>query len=300
MRPEEADQVAELIFQSTNYWYEASGHSRIFQGNWQDCRLFADVYEDLDPGCCLVQVSGKDTIIGSCFYHPRETHLSLGIMNTHPAFGRKGVAKALLQTIIEIADLRSLPLRLVSSAFNLDSFSLYTRQGLAPFALYQDMAVAVPQGGFNVNPPPGIRIRPAKIEDVRAIDQLEQKVWQTSRKKDWQYFIENTRNIWCLSVAEDGEGSIVGALNSVDHPGSNCLGPGLAMDASVMASLIRAQLNKHRTISPVFVLPSNQRDLVKAMYDLGARNRELHVGQCLGNPPQISGIVMPTFIPETG
>jgi len=136
MRPEEADRVAELIFESTNHWYETSGYPRIFQGDWKVCRIFTDVYEDLDPGCCLIAISGQDTIIGSCFYHPRQTHISLGIMNTHPALSRKGVAKALLKMIIEIADDLSVPLRLVSSAFNLDSYSLYTRNGMAPFALY--------------------------------------------------------------------------------------------------------------------------------------------------------------------
>ena len=299
MRPEESDKVAELIYESTNHWYEAHGHNRIFQGKWKDCRIFTDVYGDIDPGHCLVAVSGEDIIIGSCFYHPRETHVSLGIMNTHPAIGRKGVAKALLTAIIDIAHGKGLPLRLVSSTFNLDSYSLYTRQGMAPFAFYQDVMIKVPEEGIEVTAPSGITIRKAEAGDEEAIDALERDIWQTSRKGDWTYFIENQRGIWHSSVARDESGEIVGALVSVAHPGSRMMGPGLARSSEIATALIQTELNHHKGHSPVFLLPANNRELVGDMYALGARNCELHVGQVLGDAPEINGIVMPTFMPET-
>ena len=299
MKPDEADKVAELIYESTNHWYEAHGHNRIFQGKWKDCRIFTDVYGDIDPGRCLVAVSGEDTILGSCFYHPRETHVSLGIMNTHPAIGRKGVAKALLVAILEIANEQGLPLRLVSSTFNLDSYSLYTRQGMAPFAFYQDVMIKVPEDGIAVTEIPGITLRQGEAGDEERIDALERDIWQTSRKGDWAYFIENKRGIWHSTVAVNASGEIVGALVSVAHPGSNMLGPGLARTSEIATSMIQAELNHHKGKSPVFLLPANNRDLVGAMYALGARNCELHVGQVLGDAPEINGIVMPTFMPET-
>ena len=299
MRPEEADKVAGLIYESTNHWYEAHGHSRIFKGKWKDCRIFTDVYGDIDPGRCLIAVSGEDTILGSCFYHPRETHVSLGIMNAHPAIGRKGVAKALLMAIIDIAKDMDLPLRLVSSTFNLDSYSLYTRQGLAPFAFYQDVMIKVPVEGIAIDEVPGISIRNARAGDEDQIDALERQIWQTSRKSDWAYFINNEREIWHSTVAEDASGTIVGALVSVAHPGSNMLGPGLAQTPEVAKAMIQTELNHHKGQSPVFLLPANNRELVASMYALGARNCELHVGQVLGDAPEIKGIVMPTFMPET-
>ena len=102
------------------------------------------VYEDLDPGCCVVaEDTASGQLLGSCFYHPRETHVSLGIMNAHPdSFGR-GVAGKLLRYIIDFADRQSKPVRLVSSAMNLDSFSLYNRNGFVPRKLFQDMFVPV-------------------------------------------------------------------------------------------------------------------------------------------------------------
>ena len=298
MRPDESDKVAELIYESTNHWYEAHGYDRIFRGHWKDCCIFTDVYGDMDPGCCLIAVTG-DTLLGSCFYHSRETHVSLGIMNTDPAFGRKGVAKALLTAIVDLANEKGLPVRLVSSAFNLDSYSLYTRQGMEPFAFYQDVMIKVPKTGLEVNALSGIKIRETKEGDEAAIDALERDIWETSREGDWAYFIKNQRGIWHSSVAEDESGEVVGALVSVSHPGSNMLGPGLARTPEIATVLIQTELNQHKGKSPVFLLPANNRELVSAMYDLGARNCELHVGQVLGEPPTINGIVMPTFMPET-
>ena len=56
MKTDEWDAVAELIHESTNSWYVASGKSPIFTGPTSDARLFCEVYEALDPGCCLLAV----------------------------------------------------------------------------------------------------------------------------------------------------------------------------------------------------------------------------------------------------
>ncbi len=301
MSPNEAPQVARLIFDSTNHWYESRGFGKIFSGAPEDCLVFTDVYESLDPGNCLVAVSQADeSIIGSCFYRERKTHMSLGIMNADPQCGVKGVAKALLAKIIALSVERSLPLRLVSSAFNLDSFSLYTKQGFAPYAFFQDMILSVPDSGIPEDPIPGIQTRAGVPTDVETIDRLEKKIWQTSRQKDWRRFAENPDGIWSLSVAVDNTGKIVGALASINHPGSNLLGPGIATNASVAKQLILRELNQHRGRSPVFLVPSDNRELVQSLYTLGARNCELHVAQTTGEPPRINGVVMPTFMPETG
>ena len=97
MLQDEWQDVAELIHHSTNSWYVANGKDPIFKGPPSDALIFCKVYEDLDPGCCLVarcKNSGK--IAGSCFYHPRKTHMSLGIMNVSPDFFGQGIARSLV------------------------------------------------------------------------------------------------------------------------------------------------------------------------------------------------------------
>ena len=201
MRAEEWDAVAALIFTSTNGWYRRNLNRTCWPGDDPAvCRLFPEVYEALDPGCTLVaEIDGQ--LAGSCFYHPRETHLSLGIMNASEDFAGKGVARALLEEIVERAG--TLPVRLVSSALNLDSYSLYTRAGFAPFALFQDMcfpATATP-------PPPGDSVRPATLDDVEAMTALEEEISGIRRPGDYRHFIENAAGIWSVSVCDEGGGS---------------------------------------------------------------------------------------------
>ncbi len=301
MKATDFDAVAELIFLSTNAWYQKHLGHAIFQCRPLDCRLFCEVYDDLDPDCGLVlEHSHNGMIVGSCFFHPRETHVSLGIMNVHPNYFGHGIAGRLLQRIIDEADNRDLPMRLVSSALNLDSFSLYNRNGFLPFCLYQDMVVNVPEEGLPETAwkYPGT-VREAGPADLLAMGRLEFEVSGISRERDYCYFIENSTGIWKTLVSVNDEGEVDGFLTSVDHPASRLIGPGVMLTPAAAAALLRAQLDRFRGKSVVFLLPSGEADLVKAAYALGARNCELHLGQVRGIAQPVSGIAMPTFLPES-
>jgi GNAT superfamily N-acetyltransferase len=300
MRPDEWDRVAELICDSTNRWYQAGNKPVIFPGGPSSCLLFCETYEDLDPGCCVVAEDNRSgKIVGSCFYHPRETHVSLGIMNADPdSFGR-GIAGRLLCYIIEFAQQRQQPVRLVSSAMNLDSFSLYNRHGFVPRQLYQDMFVPSPDklprsvAGYD-------QVRDARLEDVSAIVALEDELVHIRREKDYRYFIDNRRGIWHTSVFENARGEIDGFLVSVAHPGSNMLGPGVMRSGEQAAALILKELHHRPNATPVFLAPVECTTLVQTLYSWGARNCELHFSQVRGDYQAPSGVVMPTFMPETG
>ena len=141
MEPKDRTEVAELICVSINYWYQLHGMPKIFAGGPDATTIFFDVYESLDPGCgAVAQNERTGRLMGSCFFHPREHHVSLGIMNVHPNYFGQGVARALLEHIIDYTEAHGYPaLRLTQSALNLDSFSLYTRAGFVPRYAYQDM-----------------------------------------------------------------------------------------------------------------------------------------------------------------
>ncbi|MEM0970302.1 MAG: GNAT family N-acetyltransferase, partial [Verrucomicrobiota bacterium] len=265
--------VARLIYSSTNAWYVGKGLGPIFAGEPEDCLIFPEVYEDLDPGDCLLAIRDDfPEVAGSCFVHERETHVSLGIMNCHPSQVGRGIAKALLTEVVERAKKVGKPLRLVSSAINLDSYSLYTRQGFVPFGLFQDMILPVPEGGFRVPVPAKIRLREGRTGDAAAIDSLEQEIWKTSRERDWHYFLENRRGVWQVTVAEHEDGSLVGALCSVAEAGCTMLGPGLAKDGPVGLALLLEGLNRRADLQPVFLVPAGEGWLVSELYQRGARN----------------------------
>lgn len=297
----ELAELAELICVSTNSWYERQGKPTIFPGGPATTALFAEVYEALDPGCCLVAEHVQSRrLMGSCFFHPRETHVALGIMNVHPDHFGAGVARALLQHIVAFADAAGKPLRLVSSALNLDSFSLYTRAGFVPRCVYQDMYLAVPPGGMTVSVPGRERIRPARAEDIPAVVALELELSGISRAQDYRFFITNAAGIWGMSVAEGPGGRIDGFLASVAHPGSTMLGPGVARDDATAAALLHAGLDRLRGKRPVFLVPCDRADLVATLYRWGAKNCELHLLQVRGPAQLLRGVTMPTFMPETG
>ncbi|MDB4371525.1 GNAT family N-acetyltransferase, partial [Mariniblastus sp.] len=236
----------------------------------------------------------------SCFFHPRETHISLGIMNVHPdAMGQK-IASRLLAHVTEMADNQRKPVRLVSSALNLDSFSLYTRAGFTPCTAYQDMMLNVPKAGIDHAPSGLNRVRNATLADISKMVALEMELNQIAREKDFRYFIENKSGIWHVSVYENDTGDLDGFLVSVQHAASNMLGPGVTRTDQQAVALIHAELNYNRGRSPVFLIPVAHSELVKTMYQWGARNCEIHFAQVQGDWATSNGVVMPTFMPETG
>lgn len=306
MQREDWPAVAGIIYASTNAWYQQHARPAIFTCPIDDVQLFCKVYEDLDPGCCIIaEDAEKGRIAGSCFYHPRKTHVSLGIMNVHPDYFGHGIARRLLTHITDLADQRGLPARLVSSAVNLDSFSLYNRAGFVPRVVYQDLIMTVPPEGLPAEAagPLRDRVRPATPADVPAMAALEREVSGIEREKDLRYFVENRDGIWGVSVLDPrnprNDGEVEGFLVSVTHPASTMLGPGVMRTPDQAAALIHAELTRLRCKTPVWLIPADQHDLVQTMYRWGARNCELHLHQCRGQWHASRGITMPTFMPET-
>ena len=303
MRPDEWSDVAELIHGSTNGWYRKNRGFDVFTAGPKSCLLFPETYEALDPGCCVVaEDPATGRLMGSCFYHPRPTHVSLGIMNVHPDFAGRGIASRLLKFITELADQQGKPVRLVSSAMNLDSFSLYTRAGFVPRAAFADMQIPAELAAKLAPPsPPAHRLRAATGADVRAMADLEFELSRIRREKDFAHFIENRQGIWRTTVAENAAGGIDGFLVSVAHPGSTMLGPGVMRDEELAAALIADHLRHHAAagLAPVFLIPLDWPALQRQMYDWGGRNLEIHFAQVRGAFEPFAGVVMPTFMPET-
>ena len=301
MRPGEAPIVAEIICNSIRTWYDAVGRPGRFPGGPMSCLLFPEVYEELDPGCCVVaEDRANGRLAGSCFYHPRPCHVSLGIMNAHPDYFGRGVARQLLQFVCDVADRESKPLRLFSSAMNIDSFSLYTRAGFVPRDLFQVMTIKVPVEGLPFECDGSTRVRSARVEDVPMMVELEWEISGIRREDDYRHFVSNRKGIWHTSVIENASGGIDGFLVSISHPGSTMIGPGVMRSDGDAAALISEQLNHLRGKSPACLVPAARVELVRQMYRWGLRNSELSLFQCRGRAQAFGGVAMPTFMPETG
>lgn len=300
--PEDRAEIAELIYASTNAWYQLRGMPPIFSGGPETTEVFCEVYDELEPGCCVVAENPRTgRLMGSCFYHPRPQHVSLGIMNVHPNYFGRGVARALLDYIIDYTDRHGhKALRLTQSALNLDSFSLYNSAGFVPRYAYQDMMLQVPEGGLSTSLPGLEQVRDATPGDVSALADLELSVSGISRETDYRFCIKNGQGFWHASVYEVSAGKIEGFLISSGHPAFNMLGPGVARTEAQAAALIYKELDQYRGRSPVTLVPMEKTGLVRQMYEWGARNVELHFCQVRGEFQPFAGVNLPTFFPETG
>jgi GNAT superfamily N-acetyltransferase len=302
IRAADHDEVARLLHRSLVHWY----HSRLNQGDRfgdrpEPFRLIPEVYEALDPGQGIAaRDASTGALLGVCFVHPRETHVAVGIVATSPEAAGQGVARAMMRVAIGRAEAAGLPLRLVSSLLNLDSFSLYTRMGLVPHQMFQDLVLDVPEGGMQVPPPEGTgRVRPARPDEAARLADFERDLQGVRRQRDFDFFLRNEVGDWKVRVMEDAGGRLEGFLVASHHPMCGMIGPGLAADEASGAALLWRALDARRGSRAVFLVPCAAAGLVRTLYGWGARNVELHAAQILGPVPSGRGWVFPTFLPET-
>lgn len=293
--------IAQLLHRALVHWYESRlGQGARFGDSHEPFTLFPDVYEALDPGECVTARTESDEIVGVCFSHERETHVSVGIVATSPDAGGRGIAKKMMSLVLEKAKRLGKPARLVSSLLNLDSFSLYTRLGFVPGAIFQDLLITVPDTGLTAAAPAGIeRVREAVLADTPQIADFEQSQQGIRREKDFAFFVRNEVGAWRLLISEAADGSVNGFLGMSTHPSCTMIGPGVAADEDTAIALLWNALDGLRGKTLVFLAPCAASRLVRTAYAWGARNVELHVAQSTSPVAGVKGIVFPTFMPET-
>lgn len=296
--------TARLLHRSLVHWYQSRlGQGARFGQSHEPFRLFPAVYAALDPGQAVAACDpASGELLGVCFVHPRKTHVAVGIVATAPAAQGRGVARAMLTPVIAQARRDQLPVRLVSSLLNLDSFSLYSRLGFVPHTLYQDLTLAVPTTGLLGPAPTGtkrVRLVTDPTEAAR-LAAFEFELQGIHRETDYAFFLRNQVGAWRVSALEGAGGALAGFLVASHHPSCVMLGPGVARDEAAAAALLWSALDAMRGASPVFLVPCTAASLIQQCYAWGARNVELHAAQSLGPVPPTRGLSFPTFLPESG
>lgn len=300
---DDRDVYAQMLHRSFNTWYGAHGWpSDYFGCAPEQAGIFLDIYNDISPDCSIAAFdpnSGK--LMGACFYHPREHHVSLGVMSVNADYFQCGVGRALVNHIVDFTESHGYAaLRLVSSAMNMNSFSLYNRSGFIPRGSYHDMVLPVPIAGLQVRYPLRDKVRSAAPTNVDAMAALEMEVSGISRVIDYRYAIENPRGVLQALVLENSDGAIDGFMISIKHPSLNMLGPCVARSEKATLALLLQATERFRGAVPLFVVPMDKRKLVETLYDWGARNVETHLFQVRGKFQAFNGVSLPSFLPETG
>jgi GNAT superfamily N-acetyltransferase len=303
LRDSDVPEYAEMLYTTFNAWYWRHGWGKDYFGcKAQETAIFYDVYNDLTPRCSVAafdEATGQ--IIGACFYHPRETHVSLGIMAVHQDYCGRGVGRSLVDHILRFTRENGYKsCRLVGSAINMNSFSLYNRCGFVPRVSYHDMVITASKGAEIAHVSGEDRVRDAAVRDVAAMGELEMEVSGVRREIDYRYAIENPRGVLHASVYEKDGGGIGGFLISVKHPALNMLGPCVAWTEDAALALIRRELERFRGTWVLLVVPMEKRRMVEQAYGWGAVNVETHLAQVWGEFQPFKGVSMPSFLPETG
>jgi len=304
LNDEDVAEHADMLYSSFNTWYWKHGWGKDYFGcSAQETSIFYKVYNDLTPGCSIAAFNSKtDRMMGSCFYHPREQHVSLGIMSVHPNYSGRGVGRQLVNYILDYTkdnDYKSC--RLVSSAINMDSFSLYNRSGFIPRVTYHDMVINVPNEGLDdIADKEHENIREAKITDIGKMGDLEMEISGIRREIDYLYSIENPRGVLHASIYENNQNSIEGFMISVKHPALNMLGPCVARTEEIAIGLIKKEIERFKGTWVLFSIPMEKRKMIEQMYSWNAINVETHLKEVWGEFPGFNGISMPSFLPETG
>ncbi len=301
VQPADHESVAKLLHRSLVTWYE--DHLRAganFGDSHEPFLLFPQVYQSLDPNEGILARRDDGAILGVCFVHPRETHVSVGIVATAPEAAGLGIARAMMEAVIARANDAGKPVRLISSLLNLDSFSLYSRLGFVPHTMYQDMCLEVPETGMSEPAPAGAeRVRPARPDEAARLADFEQSMQGIRRQGDHEFFLRNEVGSWQTLVLDGPSGELEGFLTCNNHSFLNILGPGVACDEAAATALLWRALDSQRGRKPIFLLPCAAAGLVRTAYRWKARNIELHAAQILGPAPQTRGVVFATYLPES-
>lgn len=293
--------IARLLHRALVDWYQSRlGQGARFGDSHDPFTLFPEVYEALDPGECVTARTESCEIVGVCFSHERETHISVGIVATAPDAAGRGIAKQMMSLVLDKAKRLGKPARLVSSLLNLDSFSLYTRLGFVPGAIFQDLLITVPETGMTVAAPAGIDlVHEAELVDAPRLAEFEHAQQGIRREKDFAFFLRNEVGSWRALVSEAADKTVNGFLAMSMHPSFTMIGPGVAADEATAIALLWKALDGLRGKTLVFLAPCAAAALVRTAYAWGARNVELHVAQSTAPVAGAKGIVFPTFMPET-
>jgi len=303
LRNSDVSEHAVMLHHAFNDWYWKHGWGKdYFSCAPRETAIFFDIYNDLTPGRSIAAFHGETgQILGACFYHPRETHVSLGIMAVHPDYQRQGLGRALVDYILQFThDQGYRSCRLVGSAINMDSFSLYNRAGFLPRGVYHDMVIVASDPGPGVPLPGEEHVREARVGDVPGMGRLEGEVSGIKREIDYRYAIDNPRQVLHALVYENGRHKIEGFMISVKHPALHMLGTCVARSEEIALALIRRELERFRGTHALLVVPIEKRKIVEQLYAWGARNVETHLLQVWGEFQPFQGVSLPSFLPETG
>ncbi|QSE95172.1 GNAT family N-acetyltransferase [Rhodococcus pseudokoreensis] len=193
-------------------------------------------------------------IVGSALQDERGKIVGIGPVAVDPAAPDAGAGRALMNALLERSEERDVAgIRLVQTAYNYRSFSLYAKLGFAVREL-----LTVFQGTPRGSAIPGAVVRPATPDDIAACDEICRQVHGHDRHGELQFWV----NAGTARVVERG-GRITGYATGF---GYTCHAVGKA-DDDVIALLVGAD----EFTGLGFLVPSRNTRLMAWCFDAGLK-----------------------------
>lgn len=245
-------------------------------------------YLQREPQECFVAVEGG-RVVGSGFLHLRGDTAGIGPITVDPSWQAKGVGREIMMTVIRAG--RYCPsLRLVQDAFNMASFSLYSKLGFAACGTVMSMA------GQEFRLPGrtrGITVREMTAEDGARVSTLDAKLTGISRPQDLQYFLSHPPHLVGLAA-----GKLAGYLCFLRTGTATFLGPAAATEPAVLKALITHAIEIEQGKILRMRLPARHAELFRDLMKIGFQVEVLQTYMVRGpwKPPK--GVDLLALFPE--
>jgi predicted N-acetyltransferase YhbS len=167
-------------------------------------RLITSLFSTPGFYCVVAEADGR--VVGSNAMDERDTIAGIGPITVDPKTQNRGVGRKLMDAVLERAREKSFAgIRLVQAAFHNRSLSLYTTLGFdvrEPLSVMQGPPIKKTYRGYAV--------RPARMSDVEACNEVAMRVHGHNRSGDLKAAIEEGRGL----VVERG-GRLTGYTNGL-------------------------------------------------------------------------------------
>lgn len=208
-----------------------------------------------DPAFYCVVAESEGRLLGSNCLDERSPHVAgIGPITVTPETQEKDIGRALMRDVLRRAEEKNYPaVRLVQSAFNNRSLSLYTKLG---FEVREPLALM--NGPALNHREPGFEVRPCTENDLDACDRLCRDVHGHDRRTELSQMV----SAGAAQVVEHG-GRIVGCCSILGFMGFAVAESNLALQALIGAA--------REFAGPGFLVPTRNSALFRWCLEQGLR-----------------------------
>ena len=294
MTPEDASEVAELIYTSINVWYATTGIRDPVRGRAGRHRgLLRDLRRARARSDGGRGQPGERADHGLVLLPPAPDPRRARNHERAPNYFGRGVAKALCSTSATTRTPTGMRRCVSRRAVSTSIRSRSTRDSdSSRGSRIRTCGCRFPRRSGCVRPGRD-RVRPATPADAPAMEALELEVSAcraapTTRTRSRTRRASGARRCWRPLGGIDGYAIASG------HAAMNIVGPLVARTDEDALALVAHALDLYPGRTPLVIVPSERRAIVEQMYGWGGRISELHFCQVRGAFQPFRGVSMPT------